>query len=148
MPATAAGGVLALGVAVAYCLVSVTRNEGIASRLREFGVLKLAAIVMAVASGLTEELFFRRALMDFLDTASTSVPVQIVLSAVTFGAAHIVWIGLTGPRGIRGVVGATTVLGAALAVVYVASRPQHSAVRAGAHRHQCGARTGACPDRG
>ena len=38
-----------------------------------------------------------------------------------FGAVHVVWIGFAGPRGTAGVVGATTLLGAALAIVYLAA---------------------------
>ena len=120
-PASALGWLLAAAVAIGYAAFTASRNAGIAARLTQFGALKVVAIAMAVSSGITEEIVFRRILMDVLATHGVGALVQIAASGVVFGAVHVVWIGFAGPRRIGGIVGATTLLGLALAVVYIAS---------------------------
>lgn len=120
-PSTALGWVLAAVVAAAFVALTAARNAAIRSRLTQFGALKPLALLMALASGITEELFFRGAVMDVLDHRGAGPLAQIALSALIFGAVHVVWIGFAGPRGVLPVIGATTLLGAALAVVYLAA---------------------------
>jgi hypothetical protein len=84
--------------------------------------LKLLAILMAVAAGILEEAFFRRMLMNHLQTEGFSATVQIILSGVAFGVAHGIW-GLFG-RNVTAAIGATLAtgaLGTALGIVYIAS---------------------------
>jgi membrane protease YdiL (CAAX protease family) len=120
-PATPLGWALAALVAIAFVALTAARNPAIRSRLTQLGPLKPLALVMAVASGITEELFFRGAVMDVLARHGAGPIGQIVISAAIFGAVHVVWIGFAGPRGVVGVIGATTLLGAALAIVYLAA---------------------------
>jgi len=85
-------------------------------------LLKLLAILMALAAGILEEAIFRRMLMNHLQSDGLFPTVQIILSGVTFGVAHGIW-GLFG-RNIAAAVGAmlaTGALGTALAIVYIAS---------------------------
>ena len=78
-------------------------------------------MLLALTSGITEELFFRGVVIESLARHGAGPLAQIALSALVFGAVHIVWIGFAGPRGVIGVVGATTLLGVALAGVYLVS---------------------------
>jgi membrane protease YdiL (CAAX protease family) len=63
---------------------------------------------------------FRKWVMDALDASGYGAGIQIVGSALTFGAAHAIW-GLMGksPRAAAGAMLATSFLGGMLAVVYV-----------------------------
>jgi hypothetical protein len=120
-PATVLGWVLAALVVIAFVTLSAARNTSIRSRLFQFDALKPIALVMAVVSGLTEELFFRGGVMDVLAQHGAGALAQIAISAAIFGAVHVVWIGFAGPRGVLGVMTATALLGAALAIVYLAA---------------------------
>ncbi len=120
-PSTALGWVLAALVAIAFVALTAARNAAIRARLTALGALKPLALALAVVSGITEELFFRGVVMDVLARHGAGSVGQIIISAAIFGAVHVVWIGFTGPRGVLGVIGATTLLGAALAIVYLAA---------------------------
>lgn len=56
-----------------------------------FTAVRLVAIVMAIITGYFEELVFRKIFMDYAMTAGYGVTLQILFSAVTFGAAHAIW---------------------------------------------------------
>jgi membrane protease YdiL (CAAX protease family) len=120
-PSTALGWVTGALVAIAFVTLTATRNAAIRVRLARFDSLRPLALVMALVSGITEELFFRGVVMDVLAQHSVGTLGQIAISAAIFGAVHVVWIGFAGPRGVLGIVGATTLLGAALAIVYLAA---------------------------
>lgn len=82
--------------------------------------LKLVGIWAAVVSGVVEEVVFRRILMDWLLTLGAPATLQVLGSALAFGVAHAAWVLMGGQiRAVIPVVGATTVLGAALAVLYL-----------------------------
>jgi membrane protease YdiL (CAAX protease family) len=85
---------------------------------RPYAALRLVAVPMALISGFFEEAFFRKMLMDW--AGGHSVVVQIALSALVFGAAHAIW-GVIGGnlRAAAGAMIATTILGGALAAVYI-----------------------------
>ncbi|HET7174477.1 MAG TPA: CPBP family intramembrane glutamic endopeptidase [Gammaproteobacteria bacterium] len=117
----ALGWLLALAVTVAY-VVSSLHLPSVRANLVRPSMLKLLALPMALFAGILEEAVFRGALMDHLARQGSSVAVQILLSGLTFGLAHGIW-GLFG-KSLRATLGATFVtgvLGAALAVVYLAS---------------------------
>jgi len=86
--------------------------------------LRFLAIPMAVVTGIFEEAFFRRFLMDFAAHHSLAIAasftLQVAVSALGFGVVHAIW-GLAGGS----VAGAgwamyyTTLLGAGLAIVYL-----------------------------
>lgn len=120
-PASPLGWLLGALVALTFCAFTISRNPPIRAHLLDITWLKVAAIAMALASGITEELFFRGALMNLFAAHGAAILVQILLSGLVFGAVHIVWIGFTGPRGIASVLAATTTLGIALAIVFLVS---------------------------
>jgi hypothetical protein len=110
----------ATAVALAYGLTSMAGLPLIRKRLFDLTGLKLLALPFALVTGLFEELFFRRGLMDWVAGQGLDPVVQIAVSALTFGAAHAVW-GLFS-RNLRGAAHAmlfTGALGGALAVVYL-----------------------------
>jgi len=116
--APTAAWIAALAIAMIYAFASISSLPSIGRRAFDFTALKVLAVPFALVTGTFEELFFRRWLMD--STQGYGVVVQIVLSAIIFGAAHGIW-GLFG-RNVRAALTAmafTGVLGLALAVVYV-----------------------------
>ena len=121
----AAWGLAAL-VILAYCAYAARRSRTIGSlmlhpeRWRPYIAIRLIAIPMALISGLFEEIFFRRNLMDAALAHGASIGAQIALSAVIFGAAHAIWAVFGGWRAALGAMAATTTLGFCLAVVYIA----------------------------
>jgi uncharacterized protein len=90
------------------------------SRWRPYAALVAAAVPMALISGFFEEAFFRKTLMDIVQHHGATIPTQVAISALAFGAVHAIW-GMMGGsiRGAAGAMLATSALGAALAVVYI-----------------------------
>jgi membrane protease YdiL (CAAX protease family) len=87
--------------------------------LWNFSTFKLSGLALAVPAAILEEVFFRQYVMDAL--AHETAIIQILASALTFGIAHAIWGIRGGWRAAAGAVGSTTLMGAALAVVYLAS---------------------------
>ena len=84
--------------------------------------LKLLALLVAVASGFCEEMIFRKWLMDLLQHKGYGPVLQLAGSAVAFGLVHAVWGLMRGSlRAALGAMIATSGLGLALALVYLAS---------------------------
>jgi hypothetical protein len=116
------GWIAALIVAVTFIVFSMRSYPLIRERVFDFSTMKAVAIVFAFASGILEELWFRRAPMDWAQARGWGIVAQILLSAVLFGAVHGVW-GIFA-RNVRVALGstvATGLLGAALAIVYLLS---------------------------
>jgi hypothetical protein len=84
--------------------------------------VKLLRLLVTCGAALCGESIFRKWLMDTLQAHGSSVAMQLAASAVTVGALHGIWalMGRNLWAGV-GVVTATTILGACLATVYVAS---------------------------
>lgn len=117
-PGTPLAWILAAATAAAYVRGSIREFPGLRERLGTGGLLRVAAIVVSVAAGITEEVVFRKAVMDPL--LGSSVFLAVAASAVTFGVAHGVWGFFGGWRVARGAMLWTGMLGAALGIVYVA----------------------------
>ena len=103
-------------------VVESLRLPSVRAHLTRPSWLKLLAVLLAVAAGILEEVVFRKVLMDALFSRGIGGVAQVALSGLAFGAAHGVW-GLMG-RSVRAALGATIatgVLGAALALVYLAA---------------------------
>jgi membrane protease YdiL (CAAX protease family) len=112
--------VAAAGVALAYVVGTLIAVPGVRPESLRWTGLKAIAVVTAVVSGIVEELVFRGLLMDALDTSGSSPAVQVVVSALAFGVAHAAWGAFAGDfRLVLPTVVATTLLGGALAVVYL-----------------------------
>jgi len=117
---TALGWLGAVLVAIAFVRISL-RMPSVRANLWRPSALKLLAVAVAIAAGVLEEAVFRKTIMDAAMQHGLSAPTQVGLSALAFGLAHGVW-GLFS-RSLRAAIGATiatAVLGAALAVVYLA----------------------------
>ena len=115
------GWLLGLAVAAAFVLYSI-RIPSVRDTLFRISRLKLLGLLVACGASLCEEAIFRKWLMDCLQSRGFIVPVQILASALTFGLLHGIW-GLMG-RNVKaalGAIAATSILGALLALVYLAS---------------------------
>jgi hypothetical protein len=117
----------AVAVTVLYAGYSAYGSEIIRSHMlrpstwHPFALMRLAALAMTLICSLFEEAFFRKFLMDWAMLHGSGIAVQVVLSAIAFGLVHAIW-GVAGGnfRAAIGAMTATSILGAALAVVYIA----------------------------
>lgn len=114
------GWILAAVVALAT-IVYTARALDLWPLLRQLPAFKILGLVIAIPSSILEEAVFRMTLMNVLALHNYGVGIQIAASAITFGAVHAVWAVRGGVRSLVTAVASMTVLGAALAVVYVAS---------------------------
>lgn len=90
----------------------------VAHHLLRFDGLKLLAVAAALLAGITEEVIFRKLVMDALAAQGAGALAQIAASALGFGLVHLVW-GLRNWRAAVNAVLSTTLLGAGLAIVYL-----------------------------
>ena len=117
----AVGWMLALAVVAIFVLYSF-RIPSVRQTLFDVSRLKLLGLLVACGAALCEETIFRKWLMDSLQTRGSSIVVQILASSLLFGLLHGMW-GFMG-RNVKAAIGAiaaTSILGALLALVYVAS---------------------------
>lgn len=115
-----AGWLLAAAVACAYVLYAV-RALDLARYLTARSAFRWLGPIIAVPSGILEEGVFRMTLMNVLAHQHQGIAVQILVSALAFGAVHAVWGVRAGMRAALGAMTATCVLGALLACVFVIS---------------------------
>ena len=80
--------------------------------------LKVIALAAAVMAGIIEEVIFRKLVMDALQARGFGSAVQVASSALSFGVVHLIWGVKSLATGINAAL-STTILGAALAVVYI-----------------------------
>jgi hypothetical protein len=117
-----AGWGLALAVAAFY-LALCARLPSVRRNLARPSLLKLLALLVAVAAGLCEEGVFRKLFMDALAQRGSDLALQLIASAVAFGAVHAVWGLLRGSlRTALGAMIATGSFGFLLAVLYAVSQ--------------------------
>ncbi|ODA29701.1 hypothetical protein A8L45_21900 [Veronia pacifica] len=114
---------LSWGIAALVIFLHVWGAAGI-SNVREhmfkFNKLKCLALLGALVSGFFEEILFRKILMDYLQEEGFSDFIQIIISGLAFGIAHLVW----GGKALSAAVNATFytfLLGAGLALIYIMS---------------------------
>jgi membrane protease YdiL (CAAX protease family) len=118
----AAAAVTVLYIGYAMRALSFVRTYAfVPRRWREATGLKLFALPMALVTGLFEEMFFRRFLMDLAQHHGAGIAEQVGVSALSFGLVHGVWALFGGFRAGVGATISTAILGAALAGVYVLS---------------------------
>jgi len=113
-----AWGIAAL-VVVAYAWGAASISN-VRQHMFKLNKLKYLALVGALISGFFEEILFRKILMDYLDGEGFSHLIQIVISGLAFGVAHLVW----GGKALSAAINATFYsffLGAGLALVYIIS---------------------------
>ncbi len=115
------GWMLAMAVAAGFTAVG-SRLPSVRANLFRFSWLKLLALAMACAAGFCEEAVFRKLLMDAMAHRDYTIFPQVLASALSFGAVHGIWGVFRGsPWAAISAILATSALGFALAVVYVAS---------------------------
>ncbi len=122
-PGTAIGWTLGILFGVLFAGFSASRSPFIAGHLLKLDAMKLFVLfVMAPVTGTFEELYFRKVLMNALAAHGWTVALQILVSALVFGAVHGIW-GLFG-KSVRIAIGATiatALLGALMAIAYIAA---------------------------
>jgi membrane protease YdiL (CAAX protease family) len=121
-PGAVLGWVLAIVATVVFVGSSAVRLPSVRENMLRPSLLKVLAILLAIFAGILEELVFRKLLMNALDVRGYGVLLQILASGLAFGGAHAIW-GLMG-RNLQAALGAmvaTSMLGFALAVVYIAA---------------------------
>lgn len=117
-----AGWGLALVVAAFYLAVCA-RLPSVRRNLARPSLLKVLALLVAVAAGLCEEGVFRKLLMDALGRRGSGLALQLVASGFAFGAVHAVWGLFRGSIGTAvGAMIATGSFGFSLALVYAVSQ--------------------------
>ena len=111
---------LSVLVAIGYTWYTFKAVPFVRRMQLEFSGLKLIGIWAALASGVIEEMFFRKMLMDWVLSMGTVATIQIIVSAVVFGVAHGSWVLLRGDLKIAlPVIVSTAALGALLGIVYM-----------------------------
>jgi hypothetical protein len=121
-PAPLRGWIGAAIVVALFCAASMRSYPLIRRHVFDWGSIKLAAILFALLSGIMEEIWFRMLIMNWAQSQGHGPTMQVAYSAVGFGAVHAVW-GVAA-RKFKVAIGsmvATGLLGAALALVYLAS---------------------------
>lgn len=109
-------------VAVGYISYTLWSVPFVREHVLEVSPLKALGVWVAITSSTLEEIIFRRMVMDTLADNGIGVVGQIGASALVFGIAHGAWVLLSREWTIAiPVVVSTTVLGAALAAVYLLS---------------------------
>ncbi len=117
---TPASWVLALLIAATCIAFTIKNFPLVAQTWREISFLKALSLWAAVGAAVVEEAFFRRIVMDSVMQAGGNVLFQVIASALIFGIAHALWGLIKGSIHVALTAAvATTVIGAALAVVYV-----------------------------
>jgi hypothetical protein len=116
----AIGWISATVAALAYIAYSV-RGLHLQPYMRNVSAFRLLGPLMAIPSSILEEIFFRQYAMNVLARWGQGVAVQVVVSALVFGVLHAAWGFRGGIRALLGALVATTLLGAMLAIVYLAS---------------------------
>lgn len=108
--------------AIAYIAYTFRVVPFVREQQREISAFKLIGIVAAFASGIMEEVVFRRWLMDTALTQGIGEIGQVLISGVVFGLAHLVWMSFSRERhfSLYGCA-STVVAGWALGAIYLLS---------------------------
>ena len=114
--AFALAGVIAAG----YIGLTLLGNPMVRASIGMVTPLKFAAILAALVAGVFEETLFRGVLMDRLAAAGRSSGLQVLVSGLVFGCLH--FYSFAGLPAALMAQAATTVLGWALAALYLASK--------------------------
>lgn len=114
-----AGWVAAVCAAAIFVTLAL-RLPSVRENLVRLSFLKLLAIALAIASGILEEVMFRRWTMNWLMAHGYGAVIQVLGAGLLFGTIHGIW-GLMG-RSFRAAIGATVAtgfLGIMLGIVFL-----------------------------
>jgi hypothetical protein len=118
--APAAAWAAGLAFAAVYIIYAFWAVPEVWMGQQEVSWFKLVGVLAAFASGVMEEVVFRRWLMDAAMAQGVGDLGQVAISAVVFGVAHLFWHGFNFDwRFSAAAVASTTVAGAALAGIYL-----------------------------
>ncbi|MFS0788302.1 CPBP family intramembrane glutamic endopeptidase [Shouchella sp. 1P09AA] len=121
-PVPLLGWLLALTVASLYAAYTLYMIPETRHMVFEISMLKLLAIPLAVLSGVVEEAFFRKVIMDALEGIGLGSILQVLISALIFSFVHVVWVVFAKDwRYLFAVFVSTFVLGIGLGCVYLLS---------------------------
>lgn len=111
--------IIVIIVTIAYVIFTFKAIPFVYIMQREISLFKLIGF-LAIVGGILEEVVFRRWLMDLLHGFDYGIIIQIVISGLAFGLAHVMW-GLFGGerKFLKGAFISTTILGFAYAIVYL-----------------------------
>ncbi len=108
---------------VSVVFTSVLRNQ---SGRGEVSLFRIStALAAGLSAGIVEEVFFRGFIMNQLKWSGFGSTVQVILSGICFGVAHVGWGLLAAKPQVGMAIGAlvtTTILGVLYALVYLSSR--------------------------
>lgn len=111
----AAGLFTAAYISYTFRVIPLVRRQQ-----REISLFKLTGVIAAFASGIMEEVVFRRWLMDTAMAQGMGSAAQVAISGIVFGLAHFVWITFSLERRFSFYAAASTIIaGLALAVIYL-----------------------------
>lgn len=117
---TSLGYPVAVLVAALFIAISAYRLPSVRANLVQPSWLKLLALALAFSAGILEEIAFRSLLMNALGDRGVGPVLQVLASALAFGLVHGIWAFFGGSlRAGVGAITATSLLGAALAIVYL-----------------------------
>ena len=118
--APAPAWIAALLLAVGYIFGTFRALPEVREAQSEISLFKMVGVIAAIASGIMEEVVFRRWLMDQAMVAGVGPLGQIALSGLAFGIAHALWHGVSGDWrfSLRAVI-YTGLVGTALAAIYL-----------------------------
>lgn len=108
---------LALIIVVAYS-ASAAKISDVKLYMFKLDTLKVVAVLAAIFAGITEEIIFRKWVMDYLESKEYGAIVQVAISGLVFGLAHLIWGFKNISAGVNAVL-STSILGGALAIVYL-----------------------------
>lgn len=111
--------ILATITAFAYVIYSMKVIPFVLTKQKEISWFKLLGILSALAA-IVEEVFFRRWTMDMLMSRGVTPILQVIISGIVFGLAHISWILARGDfKFAIPAILSTSVLGTHLAIIYL-----------------------------
>ena len=112
--------IAALVFACAYIACTFRALPFVREQQKEISAFKLVGVAAAFASGIMEEVVFRRWLMDTALVHGVGNVGQVLLSGIVFGLFHLVWHAFSADRrfSLYGAA-ATVVAGMALAIIYL-----------------------------
>lgn len=112
--------IIAICFAAAYVSYTFWAVPFVRKNQHELSLFKVIGVIAAFASGIMEEVVFRRWLMDTAFALGVPSVGQVILSALVFGACHLVWHLFSADRHFSPFAAASTVIaGAALAIIYL-----------------------------
>jgi uncharacterized protein len=113
-------GWIAAAIATVIFVAFALRLPSVRENLFRPSFLKLLAIALAIASGILEEVMFRRWTMNWLMAHGYGAVIQVLGAGLVFGVIHGIW-GLMG-KSFRAAIGATAAtgfLGMMLGIVFL-----------------------------